>query len=146
MAAMDFQKATANRIISLFTDKEHPRSRVLLADEVGLGKTIVAKEVLSLMREWRKSVNDDFFRVVYICSNINIAKQNIVKLGIKEKLGVDESRLSMQHILIASKEKDWIILKNCKYWSYCCFTAFPGRIQTRWHIGYWIGLGQFPGC
>lgn len=105
MAAMDFQRATAERIMHLFTRGERPRSRVLLADEVGLGKTIVAREVLSMMRDWRRSVNDDFYSVVYICSNINIAKQNIVKLGIKDKLGVDESRLSMQHILIAEKEK-----------------------------------------
>lgn len=106
MAAMDFQKATAQRIMSLYTDKENPRSRVLLADEVGLGKTIVAREILSLMREWRMSVNDDLFKVVYICSNINIAKQNITKLGITGQLGVDDSRLSMQHLQIARKEKE----------------------------------------
>lgn len=105
MAATDFQKNTAERIMSLFIESEPQHSRVLLADEVGLGKTIVAKEVVSLMREWRKSVNDDFFKVVYICSNINIAKQNISKLGITQQLDVSESRLSMQHFQIAKYDK-----------------------------------------
>ena len=48
--AMDFQKATARHIFNLFTNSRNPRRRVLLADEVGLGKTIVAKSVVSLMR------------------------------------------------------------------------------------------------
>ena len=105
MKVKDFQDETAKRIMSLFTDPERPRSRVLLADEVGLGKTIIAKKVLSLALDWRRSLNDDFFKVVYICSNINIAKQNIGKLDISDEFSVNESRLSMQHLLIAEKEK-----------------------------------------
>ena len=42
MIAKDFQEATANRIVDLF---KAGHNRVLLADEVGLGKTIVAKTV-----------------------------------------------------------------------------------------------------
>ena len=96
----DFQKATAQRIYELMHD--YGRHRVLLADEVGLGKTIVANEVIRLIKEWHHTeLHDHFFKVVYICSNANIANQNIRKLGIDEKMNFSDSRLSMQHLQIA---------------------------------------------
>lgn len=103
---LDFQQDTADRIYDLFTREENPRQRVLLADEVGLGKTTVASEVVSLMRKYPPFQEDEFYRVVYVCSNINIARQNIDQFGIKDVLSPDESRLSMQHLILAEKEKD----------------------------------------
>ena len=43
MKPKDFQQATADRIVQVFRGGQN---RVLLADEVGLGKTIVAREVV----------------------------------------------------------------------------------------------------
>ena len=99
----DFQHATANRILHIYKNLDH--RRVLLADEVGLGKTFVAKQVINLVREWRKQEKDDFFKVVYICSNANIADQNIEKLGVENRMSISESRLSMQHLYIKLAEK-----------------------------------------
>lgn len=105
--AMDFQKATARHIFNLFTNSRNPRRRVLLADEVGLGKTIVAKSVVSLMREYQRDVmHDDFYKVVYVCSNINIARQNIEKLGVSDALDFNESRLSMHNFLAERKMQE----------------------------------------
>lgn len=114
MSEYDFQKATADRIAEIFrkatidTDgteiKTGGQRRVLLADEVGLGKTHVAKAVIDRVREMRKQVNDDMFRVVYVCSNMSIANQNIEKLGVRNKADVSESRLSMQHLTIRERE------------------------------------------
>lgn len=99
----DFQRATANRILHIYKELGH--RRVLLADEVGLGKTFVAKQVINLVREWHKQEKDDFFKVVYICSNANIADQNIEKLGVENRMSISESRLSMQHLYITLAEK-----------------------------------------
>ena len=100
----DFQRATAERILHIYKDMGH--RRVLLADEVGLGKTFVAKEVINLVRQWhRDELKDDFFKVVYVCSNANIAEQNIEKLGIANRLNISESRLSMQHLYITLANK-----------------------------------------
>ena len=93
----DFQQMTADRIANLLC---HDQKRVLLADEVGLGKTIVAREVIRRVSKYHKEHGDDHFKVVYICSNINIASQNMQKLGIKDQMNVAESRLSMQHLKI----------------------------------------------
>ena len=113
MRAFDFQRATIDRISEIFRKatvggdgKERKRGgqrRVLLADEVGLGKTIVARGVIERVRQMREEVGDDCFRVVYICSNVNIARQNISKLGISDSLDVSTSRLSMQHLILAQK-------------------------------------------
>lgn len=99
----DFQRATADRILHIYKNLGH--RRVLLADEVGLGKTFVAKQVINLVREWHKQEKDDFFKVVYICSNANIADQNIEKLGVENRMSISESRLSMQHLYIKFAEK-----------------------------------------
>ena len=91
----DFQEATARRIFQLYKDEHR---RVLLADEVGLGKTFVARRVIDLVRAWHKEMGDNFFRVVYICSNANIAGQNLKKLKVENPMSISESRLSMQHL------------------------------------------------
>ena len=98
MIPKDFQKATANRILSVFRSGQN---KILLADEVGLGKTIIARDVIRQVSEWHKhELYDDHFKVIYICSNINIANQNSKKLGIKDLMNISESRLSMQHLKI----------------------------------------------
>lgn len=103
----DFQKATVKHIVDIFKSKK--QRRVLLSDEVGLGKTIVSKGVIKAVGE----LSDDYgiwedktYRVVYICSNANIVKQNTENLGIEDVMNIDESRLSMQHFIVAKKVKE----------------------------------------
>ena len=58
-----------------------PTKRFLVADEVGLGKTLVARGVIARTIDhlWNKVPRID---VVYICSNTDIARQNVQRLGI----------------------------------------------------------------
>ena len=77
----DFQRATVDHVIRrLYTDPDCG-SRFLVADEVGLGKTMVAKGVIARAIDhlW-----DDIERidVIYICSNRAIADQNLRKLNV----------------------------------------------------------------
>lgn len=101
--AKDFQKATADRIADIFRKGE--QRRVLLADEVGLGKTVMAREVIDRVRDIRISKNDDMYRVIYVCSNMSIVNQNIESLGIENRMDISESRLSMQHLKLAEYMK-----------------------------------------
>ena len=94
----DFQRATVERVDYLF---RHNQNRVLVADEVGMGKTLIARGAIVKTARLRIEEKDDLFKVIYICSNQNIANQNIRKLDVtgKNAIGsVSDTRLSMQHL------------------------------------------------
>ena len=108
----DFQKKTVERVAALF---ENNQNRVLVADEVGLGKTMIAKGVIAKLAQIRIKEGDDLFKVVYICSNQGIARQNIKTLDIVSMLpeyskdplvDTSDTRLSMQHLKITQQEND----------------------------------------
>ncbi|MDQ7864879.1 hypothetical protein RCO48_38570 [Peribacillus frigoritolerans] len=94
-----FSASHSQRVHHLFT---HEYARVLVADEVGLGKTMIARGVIAKMARYhRYTLKDDLFKVVYVCSNQSIAGQNLAKLKIDQKVmldGLSDTRLSMQHL------------------------------------------------
>lgn len=108
----DFQRETVKRIAHLYRNKIN---RVLVSDEVGLGKTLIARGTIAKFAQLRKEEGDDLVKVVYVCSNSAIAEQNLNKLKITDELttdGISDSRLSMQHLKIAMQESDTEVKKN----------------------------------
>ena len=79
----DFQRATADHAFRrLFLDADSSR-RFLVADETGLGKTHVAKEVIARTLDHLQDVEHvGRIDIVYVCSNADIAAQNIRKLNV----------------------------------------------------------------
>ncbi|EGQ7700386.1 DEAD/DEAH box helicase, partial [Vibrio vulnificus] len=78
----DFQKATVDLVIDKYQTPEHSH-RILVADEVGLGKTIVAKGVIAqLLKRHVESNTTTPMRVIYICSNLALADENRQKLAL----------------------------------------------------------------
>ena len=59
--------------------------RFLLADEVGLGKTLVARGVIAKAIERPRKDEKKRIDVIYICSNADIARQNISRLNVTGK-------------------------------------------------------------
>lgn len=102
----DFQRATVERIDHLF---RHGQKRVLVADEVGMGKTLIARGVIVKTARLRLEEGDDLLKVAYICSNTAIASQNIQKLKVSSTARterISDTRLSMLHLKIAEQESD----------------------------------------
>ena len=79
----DFQRATAEYAFKrLYRDGDSTK-RFLVADETGLGKTHVAREVIAQTIEHLQNADHvGRIDVVYVCSNADIAAQNIRKLNV----------------------------------------------------------------
>ena len=77
----DFQRNTAEWAFDRMFDDVAPSLRFLVADEVGLGKTHVAKGVIAQVIDHLQRSGDERHDIVYICSNRAIARQNLRKLA-----------------------------------------------------------------
>lgn len=97
----DFQRATVNYVFDRFYGPD-PTRRFLVADEVGLGKTLVAKGVIARTIDhlWDQVPRID---VIYICSNADIARQNIDRLRIP---GCEEAAQATRLTLLPIQMQD----------------------------------------
>lgn len=79
-----FQRRSVEYVYERLYGKNATR-RFLLADEVGLGKTLVARGVIGKAIERLRKDGDKRIDVIYICSNADIARQNISRLNVTGK-------------------------------------------------------------
>lgn len=76
-----FQRRTVDYVFDRFYGKEDSVRLFLVADEVGLGKTLVARGVIAKTIEKLWDTNEQI-NILYICSNQAIAAQNINRLNV----------------------------------------------------------------
>jgi hypothetical protein len=98
----DFQRRTADYAFQRLYGTDHTR-RFLVADEVGLGKTLVAKGIIALAvdRLWDTTERID---IIYICSNAAIARQNINRLHSTDAFSL-ASRITLLPVLMGDLRK-----------------------------------------
>jgi len=92
-----FQRKSVDHAFHRLFEAPDSCSRFLVADEVGLGKTLVARGIIA------KAIDSmwdtvDRIDIVYICSNASIARQNLAKLrvsGAGERSFALATRLTM---------------------------------------------------
>lgn len=79
----DFQRSSVEYVFrKLYLEGKR---RFLVADEVGLGKTLVARGVIAKAIDHLKKQGVQRIDIVYICSNGDIARQNVNRLNVTDR-------------------------------------------------------------
>jgi helicase-like protein len=91
----DFQRDSVEYVFRrLYTDQDCV-DRFLIADEVGLGKTMVARGLIAKAIDHLWDEPEHRIDVIYICSNRDIAQQNIRKLDVSGEGFAFSSRMTL---------------------------------------------------
>lgn len=77
-----FQRDTVAYVFRRLYEDDQPAHRFLIADEVGLGKTLVARGLMAKVIDHLWPTGQQI-TIVYICSNAQIAEQNLARLRIE---------------------------------------------------------------
>ena len=143
----DFQRRTVAHVHAGFWDHAEPVQRFLVADEVGLGKTLVARGVIARTIEqlWD---TEDRIDVVYICSSGQIARQNLPKL----RRGLDVEGAETHHadrLTMLAAEMSHLEGRKLNFVSFTPGTSFKiqesgGRSEERVLL-FWLLRSLFSG-
>jgi hypothetical protein len=100
----DFQRDTVEHVFRRMYEGPSPSHRFLVADEVGLGKTMVARGVIAKVIDhlWETRPEGHRIDIVYVCSNASIARQNLNRLNV---LGVRDAALPSRITLLPKMVK-----------------------------------------
>ena len=101
-----FQRRTVDHVFRRLFEAKDGTGRFLVADEVGLGKTLVARGVIARAIDhlWNDVPRID---IIYICSNGSIARANLPKLqvgGVDDRSFALATRLTMLATELAPHE------------------------------------------
>lgn len=80
----DFQRRTVDYVFQRMYMDKHQAKRFLVADEVGLGKTLVARGILARVLN-HLYADVERVDIIYVCSNAAIASQNLNRLNVTGK-------------------------------------------------------------
>lgn len=88
-----FQRRTVEHVFKRLYLDEQPADRFLVADETGLGKSMVARGVIAKAIERLDEPDSgvDRIDIVYVCSNADLAKQNLSRLNVTGQKDIIES-------------------------------------------------------
>ena len=104
----DFQLRTVDYVFRRMYEDAQPAIRFLVADEVGLGKTMVAKGVIARMLE-HFGEKEERIDIIYVCSNAAIANQNVGRLNVLGTEGFSlATRLTLLPLTVKALKKNRI--------------------------------------
>ncbi|WP_051441513.1 helicase-related protein [Arthrobacter sp. H14] len=88
-----FQRRTVDHVFDRFYNDADTADRSLVADETGLGKSMVARGVIAKAIERLDQDDSGVNRIdiVYVCSNADLAKQNLGRLNVTGQTDIIES-------------------------------------------------------
>ncbi len=133
----DFQRATVDYVFKrLYLDEDFVR-RFLVADEVGLGKTLVARGLIAKAIDhlWDKTPRID---ILYVCSNADIARQNINRLNVTGQHDFTlSSRITLLPIDLGGMQR-----RRLNFVSFTPSTSFELTSNSGWsrerELLYWL--------
>lgn len=121
----DFQRKSVNYVFRRLYKDSNKTNRFLIADEVGLGKTLVAKGVVAKSINYLWDIDVKRIDIIYVCANREIANQNVSRLKVMDKQFAVASRITLLPLKIEN-------LKNNKlnFISFTPKTSFELRSKT----------------